>query len=137
MILLFELIIITVILVLGFKIVTQRDMGLQKWGFWIEKQVLDKGSIFELLSCQWCMPTLFSLPAFGIAFGIGILKCVTWNILLYYILNVGGSSVTCGLIWTGYLTLNAKKEYYDNAQKHYYLLNKKLKDGNKIIEQKQ
>lgn len=127
MILLFQLVILTFILVMGFKIATQNDMVLEKVGVWANAKVDEGHKIFELLVCPWCMNTLFSLPAAIFAYGIGIINSFTWNLLWYYPLVVCFASLISGLTWTTYTMINAKKEYYDNAQKFYYLSNKKLK----------
>lgn len=127
MILLFELVILTFILVIGFKISTQPGMIFEKIGNWANAKI-DKGyKVFNLLVCPWCMNSLFSLPAMVFAYGIGVIYCFTWNLLWYYPLVVGLASFISGMTWTIYLTMNSKKEYYDNAQKFYYLSNKKMK----------
>ena len=126
MIFLLKLIILTSICVLGFKIVTAEDMALEKLGEWAEKKVNDGHKIFELIVCPWCMPTLFSWIGFSFACGIGVVENLSWNLLWYYPLCIGGSSLVCGLIWTFYTGMNSKKNYYDNAQKYYYLQNKKM-----------
>lgn len=127
MILLFELVILTFILVIGFKISTQPEMIFEKIGNWANAKI-DKGyKVFNLLVCPWCMNSLFSLPAMVFAYGIGVIDCFTWNLLWYYPLVVGLASFISGMTWTIYLTMNSKKEYYDNAQKFYYLSNKKMK----------
>jgi len=128
MILLFKLIILTSICVLAFKIVTSEKMLLDKLGEWAENKVNDGNKIFELLVCPWCQPTLFSWIGFGFAYGIGVVDTLSWQLLWYYPLCIGGSSLTCGLIWTLYTTMESKKTYYDNAQKYYYLTNKKMSD---------
>ena len=111
MILLFSLIIITSILTLGFTIVSQEGMALYKLREWAENKN-DKGSkwVEPLFLCIWCMPSIWSSFGFFFAYQIGILKCDSWNILWYYPLCVGGSSILGGLIWTVYLTINSVKE---------------------------
>lgn len=111
MILLFSLIIITSILTLGFTIISQEGMALYKIREWAKKKN-DKGNkwVEPLFLCIWCMPSIWSSFGFFFAYQIGVLKCDTWNILWYYPLCVGGSSILGGLIWTVYLTINSVKE---------------------------
>lgn len=111
MILLFSLIIITSILTLGFTIISQEGMALYKIREWAKKKN-DEGNkwVEPLFLCIWCMPSIWSSFGFFFAYQIAVLKCDTWNILWYYPLCVGGSSILGGLIWTVYLTINSVKE---------------------------
>ena len=120
MILLLSLIIITSILTLGFNIVTQEGMALYKLREWA-KEKQDKGSkwVEPLFLCIWCMPSIWSSFGFFFAYQIGVLKCDSWNILWYYPLCVGGSSILGGLTWTIYQATNAVKER-NEVEADYY-----------------
>lgn len=129
MIILLNLIILTTLCVLAVKIITANGMALEKIGVYAQKKVEEeKKKIWDVLCyCPWCMPTLYSLAGFIFAFGIGVLRHFSWQLLFYYPLCVFGSSLTSGLIWTAYLTMATKRSYYENCQKYYYHETKRLK----------
>jgi hypothetical protein len=110
MILLFELILITFIIVMGLKIAMSKDMLLEKLGSWLEKKAEEK-KIFEMFICQWCMATLQSVTAHFFAFGLGLLPFEwNWQLLIRWPLVVMGASFLCGNIWNIYETINRIKE---------------------------
>lgn len=116
MILLFELIVITSILVLGYTIATQEKMLLHWIREWADKKH-DEGAkwVEPVFLCHWCQPSVWSLFGFLFAYGIGVLdvsawNSFAWNVLFYYPLVVCGSSIVCGFSWTWYLQKNAAKE---------------------------
>ena len=127
MIILIQLIIFTSIWVIGLKIVTADDMLLQKLRVKAEEQ---NKKIFEpLILCPWCMPSIHSIVGYGFFFLIYGFQYDIKFVWLYP-LCVMASSFMCGMIWTGYLTLNSFKnsldwssKYFENAQKHFYLKN--------------
>jgi hypothetical protein len=110
MILLFELILITFIIVMGLKIAMSKDMLLEKLGSWLEKKAEEK-KIFEMFICQWCMATLQSVTAHFFAFGLGLLPFEwNWQLLIRWPRVVMGASFLCGNIWNIYETINRIKE---------------------------
>lgn len=117
MILLFELIFITSILVLGYTIITQEGMALYSLRLWAEKKK-DEGKkwIEPILLCHWCQPSIWSAFAFAFAFGIGLIEKFNWHLLFYYPLVVAGSSLLNGLIWGYHLKSNAQKEAYESEK---------------------
>lgn len=117
MLLLLKLISITTILVLGYTIVTQEGMALYSIRQWAEKKK-EKGSKWAepVFLCNWCQPSTWSLISFAFAFGLGIINHFTWNLILYYILTVGGSSLLNGIIWEWHLKQDAEKEFYRSAE---------------------
>lgn len=120
MILLFKLVILTVIIVLALRVALSDDMLLEKAGRYFDKKVDEGYKIFELFVCPWCMGTLLSFPAHGIAFGLGILP-FEWNkeLIIRWPMVVFASSFISGVLWTIYLTLNQIKEN-NQAQAEYY-----------------
>lgn len=138
-VILFKLIVITSILVLAWTIVTQQGMALYSIREWANIKHEKGGKWVEpVLVCHWCMPSVWSLLGFSIAFGLGILN-FEWRLILLYPLTVGGSSLTCGLIWGLHRLIEERTSYYINASKLSYLNIKKLKDAYKQkqnIEQK-
>lgn len=128
MILLLKLIILTSMTSLAWKIASSRDMIFEQIGFWAQYQVDEGKKIFELLVCPWCCGTLFTLFGMLEAYGLKIITHLEWQLLLYYFLTVCGCSIVTGLTWTIYLTINSKKQYYDNAQKFYYNANRQIKE---------
>lgn len=130
MILIIKLIFLTSIWVLGIKISTANDMVLEKLSIYGQKKIESGHKIVEaLIICEWCMPSIHSLIGYLFAIGIGFISEFSWSLVVIYPIIVMGSSLTCGIIWNAYMLMNSKKEYYDNAQKYYYLNNKKLKDN--------
>ena len=111
MMLLFELIIITSILVLGYTIATQEGMVFYNIRQWAEKKKEQGSKLIEpAFLCHWCQPSSWALIAFAFAFGMGIIEKFEWNLLFYYVLTVCGSSLVNGLIWGYHLKSNADKE---------------------------
>jgi len=120
---------------LAWKIASSRDMIFEKIGLWAQNKVDEGKKIFELLVCPWCAGTLFTFFGMLEAYGLNIITHFEWQLLLYYFLTVCGCSIVSGLTWTIYLTINSKKQYYDNAQKFYYNANKEIKNEKNNIRQ--
>lgn len=131
MILLLKLIIITTIWCLGFKILTERGMLLQKLGEYGKIKV-DEGYIIydPLIVCEFCLPSIHSLIGYGFAVAIGVISKFEFNLVYMYPLVAMGTSISCGFIWNGYLTMNRIKErnefqteYYDHLCEEQELVN--------------
>ena len=117
MMLLFELIIITSILVLGYTIATQEDMVFHNVRVWAEIKKEQGNKLIEpLFLCHWCQPSSWALIAFAFAFGMGIIEKFEWNLIFYYVLTVGGSSLVNGLVWGYHLKSNADKELSESMR---------------------
>lgn len=141
MIILFKLIFITSIIVLAWKVAISEDMIFEKIGDWAESKTEEGKKGFELLYCQWCMPSVWSSVGFFFAWATGIVVFDSLRMLIYYPLCVCGSCVFCGFVWDGYLTMNQFKEnneaqckrnrvqekYYNNVEQltHFEIKNKK------------
>lgn len=128
---LFELIALTVMITLAWKVVTSEGMLLEKLGFWIRFQV-DKGrKIFDLLFCPFCT-TFFAMVAFGFSFGLEILS---WELslknVLLFPLTVCGSSFISGNMWSFYEAINRVRER--NEEEYFYYRN--LNEGIEKIQQ--
>lgn len=117
LLLLLKLIIITSILVLGYTIVTQQGMAFYSIRKWANRKQ-DEGSkwVEPILLCHWCQPSSWTILSFGIAFGLGVINHFEWNLILYYILTVGGSSLVNGLVWQFHLLQDAKTDFYRSAE---------------------
>lgn len=116
MILLAKLISITSILVLGYTIVTQEGMALYSIREWaMRKKEEGKKWAEPLFICHWCQPSSWSLISFGFSFGLGIINRFEWNLVFYYILTVGGSSLLNGLVWGYHLKTDAQTDFYKSA----------------------
>jgi hypothetical protein len=129
MILLLELIIITSILVLGYTIATQEDMVFHNVRVWaeIKKEQGHKWSE-PLFLCHFCQPSSWALISFAFAFGIGIIEKLEWNLILYYVLTVCGSSLLNGLIWGYHLKSNAEKELSESAKETCEIISDYIED---------
>lgn len=120
MIILFELILITFIIVMGLKIAMSEGMLLEKLGNYFEKKAEEK-KVFDLFICPWCMSTLQSITAHLFAFGLGLLPFEwNWQLLIRWPLVVMGSSFLCGNVWNIYETINRVKER-NEAEASYFL----------------
>jgi hypothetical protein len=118
--LLFELILITSLIVLGWNVITQEGMALYRIREWAESKKEDGFGIFSpLLLCIWCMPSIWSVFGFAIANGLGLYD-LTWKIILLYPLCVAGGSLVCGMIWTLYELMEQKIKYYTNVEELSY-----------------
>jgi hypothetical protein len=117
MILLFKLIILTSLLTLGYTIVTQEGMALYRIRKWATTKK-ERGTkwVEPLLLCYWCQPSTWSIFSFSVAYGLHIIHNLQWNLLLYYVLTVCGSSLLNGLIWDYHLKSNAEKEMYESIK---------------------
>jgi len=125
MIILFKLILITSLLILGYTIASQENMVFYKIRVWAEK-VYDKGSkwVAPFFLCIWCHSSIWSMPGFLFAYGIGVIG-LSWNLLWYYPLCVCGSSLVSGLIWTLYTTVNSVKDKNDQSAIYFENINNK------------
>jgi len=129
MTLLFELIIITSILVLGYTIATQEGMVFYKIRDWAEiKKEQGHKWAEPLFLCHWCQPSSWALIAFAFAFGMGIIEKLEWNLILYYVLTVGGSSLLNGMIWGYHLKSNAEKELSESAKEMCEIVSDYIED---------
>lgn len=120
---LIELVGITVMLTLGWKIVISEDMLLERVGYWLTDKVNQGNKIFELWLCPWCT-TFFALVAFGFAFGMDLLPfvCSLKNILLLP-LTICGSSFVSGMLWNLYETLNRVRENNESQSEYFKSIN--------------
>lgn len=125
-----KLIFLSTIWSLGWKVVTAKGMLLEKIGEWGDKKVEDGYKIFEgLITCPFCIPNIHSLLfVYPLAFIIGIMPFeFNWEYVAIYPFCVSGSSFLSGAIWTVYLTLNAKKDYYEKMEEKTHLEIKNMK----------
>lgn len=112
MIIIFKLIFILSVWCLGVKISTANGMIFERIGDWGERKVDEGYKIFEaLIVCPFCLPSIHSLFAYSIAFGLDILKFeFDWKLLIMWPIVVMGSSIVSGFTWTAYQTINQVKE---------------------------
>lgn len=119
MILLLKLIIITVIWVLGFKIVTSEGMLLEAIGKYADSK---KSLIWQpLVNCIWCMPSIHSLVGYVLAAGIGIITNFSWHLVFMYPLVVMGSSFMAGFLFNVNECVDTASSYFSNAGEKEYL----------------
>lgn len=125
MIILLKLIAITFILVMGVKISTAEGMVFEKIGEYGERKVKEGYKIFEaLLVCQWCLPSIWSIPAHAFAFGLNILPFeFNWQLLIRWPLVIMGASFISGNAWNIYETINKIKEKNDVETEYYRNVN--------------
>lgn len=132
---LFELITLTVMITLAWKVVTGEDMLLERFGFWIKHQIDNGSRIFELLYCPWCT-TFFTLVAFGFALGLKILplELSLKNILLFP-LTICGSSFISGNMWNLYETINRVREKNEEQFFYYKNVNEQIENSQQEISE--
>ena len=117
MLIVFQLITICVIWCMGIKIATSEGMIFQKLGEWGENKVEDGHKIFEaLLVCPYCLPSIHTFVAIGLAFGIGIIDTLEWKLLFMYPIVVMGSSFINGYLWGMHRKQNAEHEFLESAK---------------------
>lgn len=107
-----KLILILSVWCLGIKIITANGMIFERIGEWGERKVDEGYKIFEaLIVCPFCLPSIHSLFAYGIAFGLDILKFeFDWKLIIMWPIVVMGASIVTGFTWVGYQTVNQIKE---------------------------
>ncbi len=115
---LYKLILITTILVVGWKIATAEGMLLHSVSVWANKSVAKGYKIFELLTCPFCMPSVFSILGYGFAW-ICHIAIISGKVALMYPLVACGASILSGGIWLVYELITAKRDYY-NLKSEYY-----------------
>lgn len=115
---LIKLIGLSSMIVLAFKIASSKDMVLEKVGNYAEYQVEKGKKYFELLTCPFCMGSIFSFPAFLIAYAFGVIE-LSWNLLLLYPMTVFGTSICAGFTWTLYTILNTWNEKNESEKKYF------------------
>lgn len=121
---------LTSVWVLGLTIVTQEKMGLYILRDKLTNDNLEaKKRIYDpLLVCHWCMPSIHSLFAYAAAIGFGWVTSFSWKLVILYPFVVAASSLTCGLVWMIYKTLEAAHTYFSNGQKMFYLNIQSMKE---------
>lgn len=123
MLILLKLSFISFLCVMALKIAMSDKMLLSNLGEYFEKKVDEGNKVFDLFICPWCMGTLQSITAHLFAFGLGILPLsFNFKLLIRLPLIIFLTSISAGLVWTIYLTINSIKENYD-------LHNNFLKEG--------
>lgn len=120
MILILKLIILTVIIVMGLKIVMSKEMLLEDVGDYFERKVDEGYKVFDLFICPWCMATLCSLIAHAFAFGLGILPLeFNWQLVIRWPIVLCGASFIGGNLWNCYEAINRWKEKSE-AEAEYF-----------------
>lgn len=117
MTLLFEIILITSLLVIGWTIITQPAMGLGEIREWGDEN--DSVFIHATLLCHWCMPSTWSLLGYLFAWQVGLIESFSWKLVWLYPLVICGSSLLCGITWTIYLTINQIREKNEIEAKYF------------------
>lgn len=111
-IMIFKLILFTVCLVWGVKIVTEPGMAADKIGEWAEEKVKDGYKIFDaLLTCPFCMPSIYSSFGYGMGYLLGVVT--SWHDLVAYPIVVCGSSMIGGIIWQVFQLIIRISRYFD------------------------
>lgn len=134
--LILKLIFLDVLWTMGWKIITEKNMLLEKVGDFGEKKLEQGYKVFDgLIICPWCIPNihgvLFVVP---LSFGLGIMPFVwDWKYLMMWPFVVAGASLISGLIWSLYKHLELKHKYYEHLeqQEYFNLKNKKKEYNNK------
>lgn len=115
MILLFQLAIITSVLVLGFTVVTYEGMGLHSLRLWADKKIDEGWIIWKPLGfCEWCAPSIWSAFGFFFALKIGVIEKWDWNLMWYYPLVVALASIISGVTWSLILLIINIFRYYNH-----------------------
>ena len=115
---------------MGLKISTSEGMIFEKIGNYARRKVDEGYKIWDLIACEWCAGTWLSIVAHFFAFGLGILTFEwNWQLLMRWPLVVIGASITSGIVWTIYLTLNEIKEN-NKAQTEYFKYINEQPEGN-------
>lgn len=115
-----KLILITYIVVMGFKIVFSDGMLLERVGHYFERKEEDGHKWAMMFICPWCMPTLGSLLAHAVAMSLGVIPVeFHWTMLVREVLVVMGTSLISGLTWTIYETINQVKDRNEWEANYY------------------
>ncbi len=118
MTLLFELILITSLLVIGWTIITQPAMGLGEIREWADEQ--ESVFINAAFVCHWCMPSTWSLFGYFFAWRLGLIESFSWKLFWMYPLVVCGSSFLCGISWAIYKRIEIHTKQLTNVEKLSY-----------------
>lgn len=110
----FNLILLTSILILGATVVTQPGMGLYFLREWAENK--ESKLLNATLLCHWCMPSSWSLLGYLFATLIGVIDSFSWGLVFMYPVVVCGSSFLCGLLWAIYKKIEIEAKYYENEE---------------------
>lgn len=94
-------ILFTTALVLGVTIATQQGMI----GYWLRQKSEGKRLLEPIITCHWCMPSLWSLAGYGFAFMYCGYDESQWK---FYVITICASSILCGAIW-GIIQIITKK----------------------------
>lgn len=119
-ILILKMIFLTVSWSLGWRVIISEGMLFERIGVWAQDKVDAGNKFYELLICPWCLPNFMGVFfVWPLAFGLEILpfEC-NWKYLLMYPFCLSASSFITGFVWTLYLTMNAKREYYTQVNEY-------------------
>ena len=115
MTLLFEIILITSLLVIGWTIITQPAMGFGGLREWADEynSVLINATLF----CHWCMPSSWSLLGYFFAWRLELIESFSWKLFWMYPLVVCGSSFLCGVSWAIFKRIEIHIKQLSNVEK--------------------
>lgn len=121
MILLFKFILITTIWCVGVMICTADGMIMYKIRVYAKNKIDSGAKHYEaLVYCPWCLPSVHSIVGYLFSILLGIVSKFEWSIFFMYPLVVMGSSLLTGIIWSIHNLIDAKTQYYLNAEKLAY-----------------
>lgn len=127
-----KILVMDIIWVVGFKVVTEDSMLLEKLGQW-GKRMYDNGyKIMDgLIICPFCLPNIHCLLfVWPIAFLTGFVPFEwEWRYLIIHVFVACAGSFICGTIWTWYQYLEVKKKYFEHLEQQEYFNLKERKSN--------
>lgn len=140
MILLLKLILLTTTWCIGVMIGTADGMIMDKIRVYAKNKIDSGAKYYEaLVYCPWCLPSVHSLIGYLFAILLGIVSKFELSILFMYPLVVMGSSLLTGIVWSIHNLIDAKTQYYLNAEKlaYFEIRDRKNKYNEKINHRQQ
>lgn len=121
--LIFKILVLDIMWVMGFKVITEDGMLLEKVGNW-GKKWYDKGyKIMDgLIICPFCLPNLHGiLFVWPMAFMLDVVPFEwNWKYLIVHIFVACGGSFICGIIWSLYKHLELKHKYLEHKEQNEF-----------------
>jgi len=129
-----KMILLDVIWVIGWKIITEKNMLLEKVGEFGEEKLSKGYKVFDgLITCPFCLGNIHGiLFVWPLAFLLNIIPFEwNWKYLLCHIFVASGTSMIAGFIWSGYKYFEVKGKYYEHLEQQEYF---NLKDRKKRFQ---
>lgn len=127
------LIFFTSSIVLAWRTAISKSMILECIGNYAEYKIERGEKWRDIYSCPWCLPTIGTLVSWIFMFSLEVVPFTfDWTYVAIHLIGWWSCAFICGMAWTYYLTMNAKKESYEASKEYHIAATKYYEHAEKI-----